>query len=134
MCQSLGSSLDLKTTGTLGSKAEKHPTNSSIYWIGSNVSVERIFNCKRKKNNQLCDSFQKRKKWVAHKGKIQSGKDGRIKENNCRNGAGGWSDPQQRGSYRKDHRHHNQPQRSVEESQEGLPASAKLLRYMRDER
>jgi hypothetical protein len=49
---------------TLGSKAKKHPTDSSIYWIGSNVSVERIFNCKRKKNNHLCDSFQKRKKWV----------------------------------------------------------------------
>jgi hypothetical protein len=51
---------------TLGSKGVKHPTDSSIYWIGSNVSLERIHNCKRKKNNQLCDSFQKRKKWVTH--------------------------------------------------------------------
>ena len=49
---------------TLGSKDEVYPLDSALYWTGCNVSVERIHNCKTKKNGQLCEAFQKRDRWV----------------------------------------------------------------------
>ena len=51
---------------TLGSKYEKYPEDSSLYWTGTNVSIERIYNCKRKRNNQICLCFKKREKWLQH--------------------------------------------------------------------
>jgi hypothetical protein len=51
---------------TLGSKDEKYPEDSSLYWTGTNVSIERIYNCKRKRNNQICLCFKKREKWLQH--------------------------------------------------------------------
>jgi hypothetical protein len=49
---------------TLGSKDVLHPTDSAIYWTGCNISVERIHNCRTKKNGQLCEAFKKRERWV----------------------------------------------------------------------
>lgn len=51
---------------TLGSKTQLHPKDSSIYWTGCNVSVNRLSNCKRKRNGQECESSKKRTKWVEH--------------------------------------------------------------------
>ena len=51
---------------TFGSKDKKYPEDSSLYWTGTNVSIERIHNCKKKQNNQLCQCFTKRQKWLDH--------------------------------------------------------------------
>eukprot|EP00985_Skeletonema_marinoi_P017916 scaffold9922_cov166-Skeletonema_marinoi.AAC.1 len=51
---------------SLGSKDETFPQDSSIYWMGCDASVERIRNCKTKRNGQLCDAYVKREKWVTH--------------------------------------------------------------------
>ena len=51
---------------TFGSKTDMHPKDSAIYWTGCNVSIDRIQNCKRKRNGQECESFKKRKRWVDH--------------------------------------------------------------------
>mmetsp|Transcript_15032 Transcript_15032/g.21352 ORF Transcript_15032/g.21352 Transcript_15032/m.21352 type:complete len:174 (-) Transcript_15032:202-723(-) len=51
---------------TLGSKDQAYPTDSAIYWTGNSVSTNRIKNCKRKQNGQLCESYKKRAKWVEY--------------------------------------------------------------------
>ena len=49
-----------------GSKDELYPKDSCIYWTGTNVSVDRIHNCTRKRNGELCQFIQKRAKFLQH--------------------------------------------------------------------
>lgn len=51
---------------TLGSKNVLFPTDSSIYWTGPDVSIDRIQNCKLKKNGEKCETYKKREEWVEH--------------------------------------------------------------------
>ena len=39
---------------------------SAIHWTGSNISIDRILNCAKKMNGQLCKAVIKRDKWVEH--------------------------------------------------------------------
>eukprot|EP00985_Skeletonema_marinoi_P015274 scaffold7857_cov103-Skeletonema_marinoi.AAC.1 len=43
-----------------------HPQDSAIHWTGSNISIDRILNCAKKMNGQLCKAVIKRDKWVEH--------------------------------------------------------------------
>lgn len=49
-----------------GSKDELYPKDSCIYWTGTNISVDRIHNCTRKRNGELCAFIQKRAKFLQH--------------------------------------------------------------------
>ena len=41
--------------------------DSAIHWrTGSNISIDRILNCAKKMNGQLCEAVIKRDKWVEH--------------------------------------------------------------------
>ena len=53
---------------TLGSRDGEgdHPQDSAIHWTGSNISIDRILNCAKKMNGQLCEAVIKRDKWVEH--------------------------------------------------------------------
>ena len=51
---------------TLGSKDKTYPQDSAIYWMGNEVSEERIRNCKTKQNGQTCDAYIKRQNWANH--------------------------------------------------------------------
>lgn len=60
---------------TLGSKDQAYPSDSAIYWTGSNISTNRLKNCKRKQNGQFCESYKKRANWVKYlEGKAEESK------------------------------------------------------------
>ena len=39
---------------------------SAIHWTGSNISIDRILNCAKKMNGQLCEAVIRIGKWVEH--------------------------------------------------------------------
>eukprot|EP00985_Skeletonema_marinoi_P030861 scaffold34321_cov85-Skeletonema_marinoi.AAC.1 len=39
---------------------------SAIHWTGTNISIDRILNCAKKMNGQLCKAVIKRDRWVEH--------------------------------------------------------------------
>ena len=49
---------------SLGSRTERFPTDSAIYWTGMGAGIDRLKNCRYKKSGEECEAYKKRKAWV----------------------------------------------------------------------
>jgi hypothetical protein len=49
---------------SLGSRTERFPTNSAIYWTGMGTGIDRLKNCRYKKSGEECEAYKKRQAWV----------------------------------------------------------------------
>ena len=55
-----------KALGSRGGEWGDHPQDSAIHWTGPSISIDRILNCTKKMNGQLCEAVIKRERWVEH--------------------------------------------------------------------
>ena len=51
---------------SLGSRTERFPTDSAIYWTGMGTGIDRLKNCRYKKSGEECEAYKKRKAWVEY--------------------------------------------------------------------
>ena len=44
---------------SLGSRTERFPTDSAIYWTGMGTGIDRLKNCRYKKSGEECEAYKK---------------------------------------------------------------------------